>query len=171
MARTTSTIEIVITVRAWLSVLGKSSRRKPSANVRTIAHTAAAPPKNQNGFTRATLPNGRRWARHGSNPCRRMREGVAMLAAGRGARAVRTRLRALTAAAGGVVARGLRRALNGAPDDPEEPRDGDLEDEHHPYEDPSQAGRWYPGTSASNRLPGGEVAGPYIRRKFVRFTQ
>src|SRR5947208_16250984 len=50
MAPATSTIEIVITVRICLSVRGKSSCRRPNTNVRTIAQTAHAPPRIQNGL-------------------------------------------------------------------------------------------------------------------------
>src|SRR5258706_15782200 len=145
IAPATSTAEISFTVRASLSARGKSARRSPSAKVRKIAHSAAAPPRNQNGFTGATLPNGRGWTCHGANACRWERHCLAMLAATRRTRAVGTRVRPLTAAAGSLLAGDFRRALNGAPHDPQETRDGDLEDEHHPDEGPSQGEGMVPG--------------------------
>src|SRR5207249_11876883 len=124
---------------------GKSPLRSPSAKVSTIAQTAQAPPTNQNGFTRRKLPNPRAISRNGTDARGRLRQGLAVLAAAGRARPVRTRMdAAVTAARRGAGIGRLGHAVYGVPDDPQEPCNGDLEDEHHPYEGPSQAGRWYP---------------------------
>src|SRR5438874_12476547 len=145
MAPATSTIEIIITARIWPSLRGKSSRRRPKTNVRTIAQTAQAPPTNQNGFTRRKLPDARCISGDRTNAGGRLRQVLAVLAATRRPRPVRTRVDAAAAVARTGCGIGLLgHAVDRVPDNPQEPGDGDLEDEHHPDESPSQAPRSYP---------------------------
>src|SRR3954469_16640699 len=108
---------------------------------------AAAAPTNQKGFTWRTLPNWQRLSRHRADTCGRLRERLAVLAAARRAWDARPRMRPVATAAivhGRFALRGLGRAGNSTPHDPQEPRDGDLQHEHHPDEGPGQVAGWYP---------------------------
>src|SRR4051812_19301468 len=62
-------------------------------------------------------------------------------------------MRAFAAATvrGGLPGGGFGRAVDRPPDNPEEPCDRDLQDEHHPYEGPGQEGSMVPGYRSTMR--------------------